>query len=247
MSRVRAFVSDTPEYRAAFAAFLAHTDQKERALDWLRKEVAAVPGRGVFVDAGAGTGKLTAALGAGFRRVVAVEPNPALVADLRAACPTADVLPVPILAADPAEPADFVLCSHVFYYVPRAEWAPTFARLVDWLRPGGVLAVAIQNPGTDTMTMADRLVGGRFDIRDLLPGLPAAGYTARVDTVPARVRCPDLPTAVTVAEFLLNVLPMPDAPPLAALSGYIEERFRAPAGGYEWSCDQDFLRVERYG
>jgi hypothetical protein len=60
---VRRFDSTTAEVSQAFQTFLTHTDQKEQALDWLDREVSALGRRGTAIDAGAGTGTLTARLG----------------------------------------------------------------------------------------------------------------------------------------------------------------------------------------
>lgn len=245
---VRSFVSNTPEYHDAFAAFLNHTDQKELAIQWLQREVARLPQRERFVDVGAGTGKLTAILGESFSQVIAIEPNPTLVDDLRIACPTATVLPTTITAAEFTGLADFILCSHVFYYIPRDEWELHLDRLMSWLNIGGVLIVAIQNPGTDCMAMVDHFIGGRFDLGELCraaESAPSGRFAARVDTVNASIHTPDLRTACVVAEFVLNVLPMPHPPMWTDLERYIATRFQQPDGSYRMSCNQDFLRVTR--
>ena len=67
----------------------------------------------------------------------------------------------------------------------------------------------------------------------------------RLDTVPARIRADQLPIACDIAEFILNVLPMTDPPQWSDVEKYVATRFVRPDGGYEFSCDQDFLRVER--
>ena len=82
--RVARFDSVTPEYTRAFLTFLAHTDQKEKALEWLEREAGALARRDTVIDAGAGTGKLTAWIAPRFRKVIAVEPNPSLAAEFRA-------------------------------------------------------------------------------------------------------------------------------------------------------------------
>ena len=73
---VRSFVSSSPEYHRAFQAFLAHTDQKDKAREWLRHEVDGLANRSVMIDAGAGSGKLTSWLTPLFGTVIAIEPNP---------------------------------------------------------------------------------------------------------------------------------------------------------------------------
>jgi SAM-dependent methyltransferase len=247
--RVARFDSVTPEYTRAFLRFLANTDQKEKASEWLDREVGSLARRRTAIDAGAGTGKLTAWLAGRFGTVTGVEPNPSLAAEFRAACPSATLVPDTIVGAEPGA-ADFVLCSHVFYYIPRAEWEANARKLIGWLDPGGVLAVALQNPDTECMRMVDHFVGGRFDLGDLATvaaSAPGGPYDVRLDTVEAHVRTDDLRTACQIAEFVLNVLPMPSPPPWADLEEYVATKFSRRGGGYRFSCHQDFLRVARRG
>lgn len=242
------FDSGTAEYSQAFHTFLSHTDQKEKAMGWLECEVASLGRRELAIDAGAGTGKLTAWLAGRFARVTAIEPNPTLADEFRKTCPTATLIRHPILIAEPDGAADFVLCSHVFYYLPRETWEAHLRRLMGWLAPGGVLAVAIQNPETDCMRMVDQFIGGRFALRELAATAASASggpFHVRLDTVPARIRADDFQTACAIAEFVLNVLPMTNPPTWSALEEYVATRFAHPKGGYEMSCDQDFLRVQR--
>ena len=245
---VKVYDSRGADYQEAFRVFLAHTDQKTNASAWLEREVAALPRREVFIDAGAGTGALTAWLQPRFRRTIAVEPNAALRDDLRAACPAAEVLGANITAAEPGAAADFVLCSHVFYYIDRATWPDNLRRLADWLRPGGVLAVALQNPATDCMRMLHHFTGQAFDLSAAARALAAeAGdrVEVRIDTVPAHVRTATFEPAYVVAEFMLNLLPLPSPPSRADLERYVNDHFRRPDGSYLFSCHQDFLRVGR--
>ena len=246
--RVAHFDSSTPEYTRSFHTFLAHTDQKTQALEWLEQEVSTLSRRETAIDAGAGTGKLTTWLAERFATVVAVERNPSLAADLRSACPPATLIPETILAADPKARADFALCSHVLYYVPRAEWEAHVRHLIGWLAPGGVLAIALQNPDTDCMHMVDHFIGGRFGLNELVTvadGAPGGPYDVRLDTVEAHIRTDDLPTACAVAEFILNTHPMSQTPTWADLEAYVADRFVHPEGGYRYSCHQDFLRISR--
>src|SRR5690348_5648098 len=108
-------------------------------MEWLDREVGALPQRRIAVDAGAGTGKLTSWLAGRFARVIGVEPNPSLADEFRTACPTATLIPGTILDAKPRVVAEFVLCSHVFYYIPRSEWEGNIRQLISWLAPGGLL------------------------------------------------------------------------------------------------------------
>ena len=244
--KVKCFDSTTSEYTRAFQTFLSHTDQKEQALAWLDREVSALGGRKVAIDAGAGTGKLSAWLRTRFGSVIGIEPNPSLAEEFRSTCPKLDLIQATILAAKPVVAADFILCSHVFYYLPRSEWEANLRQLIGWLAPGGVLAICIQNSGTDCMRMVDHFIGGRFRLSELsaaAESAPGGPYRVRLDTVPARIQTQEFATACEVAEFILNVLPMDDPPAWSDLENYVAKNF-ACAGGYEFSCDQEFLRVE---
>jgi SAM-dependent methyltransferase len=246
-SHVAKFDSATPEYTKAFHTFLAHTDQKEKALEWLDREVGALAQRRTAIDAGAGTGKLTAWLAKRFATVIGVEPNPSLAVEFRTTCPTATLLPSTILAATPGVRADIILCSHVWYYFPRQEWEANVRQLMSWLAPGGVLAITIQNPDTDCMRMVNHFIGRPLNLRDLaaIVSIPGSPYDVRMDTVEAHIRTEDLQTACEVAEFILNVLPIPNPPLLSDLEEYVATRFTRPGGGYQYSCHQDFLRIAR--
>ena len=112
------FVSSGPEYHQAFKTFLAHTDQKDNAMAWIKREVEALDDRRVLIDAGAGSGKLTVWFTQYFSRVIAIEPNPSLEAELRAACPSADVFAMPITMA---RPFDALFC-----LTPATEYELSF-------------------------------------------------------------------------------------------------------------------------
>ncbi len=245
---VREFDSSSAEYHQSFKTFLSHTDQKDKALDWLRREINALPKRERMIDAGAGNGKLTSLFVKRFQSVTAVEPNPTLVADLQKACPTVQVVTGNILNAAVEGNADFVLCSHVFYYIPKKEWVAHLLTLLGWLTPGGVMAAAVQNPNTDCMQMARHFHGQQVDLTELVSASVATGqYESRIETVQASIVAPDLDTACRVAEFILNVFPFPKPVLWADLEEYVERNFRQPDGWYGLSCDQDFLRVVRTG
>ena len=94
------------------------------------------------------------------------------------------------------------------------------------------------------MKMVDYFVGGRFDLRVLsrCEWITKAGdLDVSVETVNASIVVPDLAIACSVAEFILNVIPMPRPPKWQDLERYVE-RPSTSLAGYSFSCDQDFLR-----
>jgi hypothetical protein len=119
-------------------------------------------------------------------------------------------------------------------------------RLASWLGSRGVLVVVLQNHQTDCMRMLDEFFGHRFNLSDLASRFEAArgnGYEVEIETVPAQVVTTEFEAAYTVAEFMLNLLPMPQPPARSVLEAYVREHLAAPEGGYRFSCDQDFLQI----
>src|SRR5262249_2649477 len=155
-----------------------------------------------------------------FRQTIAIEPNPSLREELQRSCPEAEVLPVSIAAARPSALADFVLCSHVFYYIDRSLWMDNLRSLAGWLQRGGVLAVALQNHETDCMRMPRHFTGEQFDLQALALAFYNEGYgrfDVRTDTVEAHVQTGSFEAACTIAEFMLNLLPLSHPPRRAEL------------------------------
>ena len=229
-------------------SFLPIPTQKAKAREWLSGLVGGLPSRRLFIDAGAGNGKVTAWFVGDFERTVAIEPNPSLCDEFRRACPTAEVLPQKIMEADPSGLADLVLCSHILYYIDAAEWMPNLEKLVSWLAPYGALVVVIQNHDTDCMRMLSHFLGYRFNLPELgrrFEALWGNGYRVDIATVPAQVATTDFDSAFRIAEFMLNLLPMQDPPPRSSLEDYVRNHLSDGEGGFRFSCDQDFLTIRR--
>jgi SAM-dependent methyltransferase len=122
-------------FGVAASAYAEHRPDYARAA--LRWAVEPAPGPRV-VDLGAGTGKLTATLIELGAEVVAVEPDAAMLAELRRALPavravagSAEAIPLPDASADA------VLAGNALHWFDMAVAGPEIARV---LAPGGVLA-----------------------------------------------------------------------------------------------------------
>jgi SAM-dependent methyltransferase len=173
-------------FGGAAAAYAKHRpDYAQAAVRWA---LAPAPGRRVL-DLGAGTGKLTATLVAAGADVVAVEPDPAMLAELRGALPAVRALPgtaesIPL----PDGSVDAVLAGHALHWFDMTVAGPEIARVVV---PGGILA-GLWNVIDDRVGWVSALqrVGGSASIgpRDLLSSwraatagvhLPSNGHLAR--------------------------------------------------------------------
>ena len=125
--------------RSSFgAAAVAYEEHRPGyALVGVRWALAQAPGSRVL-DLGAGTGKLTAALVALGFEVVAVEPDLAMLAELRRGLPAVRALPGAAEAIPlPDASVDAVLAGHALHWFDMAVAGPEIARV---LVPGGVLA-----------------------------------------------------------------------------------------------------------
>ena len=120
--------------RAASAYAEHRPDYAPAAVHWA---LEPAPGPRVL-DLGAGTGKLTASLVAAGYDVVAVEPDPAMLAELRRSLPS-----VPALSGSaesiplPDASVDAVVAGHALHWFDMAVAGPEIARV---LRPDGILA-----------------------------------------------------------------------------------------------------------
>jgi SAM-dependent methyltransferase len=173
-------------FGGAAGAYAEHRpDYAPAAVRWA---LEPAPGPRVL-DLGAGTGKLTATLVALGADVVAVEPDPAMLTELRRALPA-----VPALAGNaeaiplPDASVDAVLAGNALHWFDMAVAGPEIARV---LAPGGILA-GLWNVLDDRVGWVAELerVGGSAAIgpRDTLSSwraataslhLPTAGPVAR--------------------------------------------------------------------
>ncbi|MGK3208472.1 class I SAM-dependent methyltransferase [Amycolatopsis sp. MEPSY49] len=122
-------------FGAAAIAYAEHRpDYASAAVRW-----ALEPAAGSRVlDLGAGTGKLTGTLVALGADVTAVEPDPAMLAELRRVLPGVDALAGSAEAIPlPDASVDAVLAGNALHWFDMAVAGPEMARV---LRPGGVLA-----------------------------------------------------------------------------------------------------------
>lgn len=243
---IRVFDSQGEDYKRAFQVFLDHTDQKRNANRVLQRLVNDLPSRKVFIDAGAGNGEVTRAFAGAFDHTIAIEPNRHLLTQLQRTVPRADAIGTSILAASPKAQGDFVLCSHTLYYIPAEEWLAHLERLVSWMSPTGITVVVLQNRGTACMTMLEHFFGHRFDLGALADTFRAKHgdrYEVTTTLDPAHVETSEPAAAYTVAEFMLNLLPISQPPARRDLEAYVATNFATSNGTHRLSVHQDFLQI----
>ncbi|WP_432968447.1 class I SAM-dependent methyltransferase [Dactylosporangium sp. CA-233914] len=122
-------------FGAAALAYAEHRpDYAPAAVRWA---LEPAPGPRVL-DLGAGTGKLTGTLLALGTEVIAVEPDPAMLTELRRALPAVRALPGSAEAIPlPDASVDVILSGNALHWFDMAVAGPEMARV---LAPGGILA-----------------------------------------------------------------------------------------------------------
>jgi SAM-dependent methyltransferase len=173
-------------FGAAATAYAEHRpDYTQAAVRWA---LEPAPGPRVL-DLGAGTGKLTATLVAAGAEVTAVEPDPAMLAELRRTVPEVRALPGSAEAIPlPDASVDAVLAGNAMHWFDMAVAGPEIARV---LAPGGILAGLwnVMDDGVDWVAGLARVSGSAaIGPRDTPASwrtetagahLPRAGGTAR--------------------------------------------------------------------
>lgn len=238
---------ESAAYRALFKHFLQHTDQKLQAKRWLTDVIDGLPRRNVFVDVGAGDGTLTREIASRFTRTVAIEPNPDICAEL-GRIPGVEVRPSALEGVEDILGADLVLCSHVFYLIEQSRWLDTVRRLTGWLSPSGSLVIGGQSRDSDCKDLGERFLGERRhlgSLAELKPALEAAGFSLSMHHVDSHIDTPDFPSAMKIAEFVLNRSGRAQGLPRGEVEQFVRHHFVQPSGGYRLSCHQDFYWVHR--
>lgn len=239
-------------YRERFETFLRHTDQKIRALEWLDNLVRQLPDRGTLIDVGAGNGDTVSRLATHFRKTIAIEPNQTLADEIRRRCPRAMILTETLETASIPDRGDLIVCSHVLTHIPPVQWMPQVEKMVQWLTPGGSLAILLQNANCDCKQMVRHFFRTtRPDLVALARALNTAWSMSpsvridslRIETIPSTITPTTFEDAYRIAEFMLNMQPLPDGTIREPLAEYVRTFFAKSESGFRFSCDQDVLLI----
>jgi len=243
----------------AATAYAEHRpDYADAAVRWALERA---PGRRVL-DLGAGTGKLTAALLAAGADVAAVEPDPAMLAELHRAHPqvpavagSAEAIPLPDASADA------VLAGNAMHWFDMAAAGPEIARV---LAPGGVLAGLwnVVDDGVDWVEGLARVSGSaaigprdtpaswRTETADAhLPrtgGAACFGSAEQAEFPNGQLRTADSLVATLATRAGMLVMPEDErAAALARIRAYLASRTETAEGEFTLPMLTCVLRVRR--
>jgi SAM-dependent methyltransferase len=238
-------------FGAAATAYAEHRpDYAEAAVRWALERA---PGRRVL-DLGAGTGKLTATLVGLGADVVAVEPDPAMLDELRRALPTVRALPgraeaIPL----PDASVDAVVAGNAMHWF---ELDVAKAELARVLGPDGIVAGLwnVFDDRLDWVAELERIAGGEaIGPRDMFSGwraetaaLAPFGSPEQAEFPHGQRRTADSLVATFSTKAGMLVLPEPErAAKLDRIRAFLANRPETARGEFTVPMLTGVLRVGR--
>jgi SAM-dependent methyltransferase len=250
-------------FGVAAVAYAQHRpDYSQAAVRWALERAPETGTDGPRVlDLGAGTGKLTGTLLALGVAVIAVEPDPAMLAELRRCYPDTPAVPGSAEAIPlPDGSVDAVLSGNAMHWFDLAVAGPEIARV---LSPGGVLAGLwnLMDDQVDWVAGLARVSGPaaigprdtpaswrRETARLQLPstGAPRFGPPELADFPHSQPRTADSLTATLGTRAGMLVLPEPERrAALGRIRDFLASRPETAQGEFSLPLLTGVLRVER--
>ena len=140
-------MEEDAEYQRQLELFVKSSTEKGIELVKVGEIIAGLSRRRNFLDIGAGGGDLTIPIAQSFERTTIVEPNERQAQYLKKRCPHFHIVNSLWEKADLGpERFDFILCSHVLYYIEKGKWLTTIKRMYEYLEDKGCIAIVLQSP-----------------------------------------------------------------------------------------------------
>src|SRR4030042_6236216 len=118
------------EYQRQLAVFVKSSTEKGIELIKIGEIIAGLAKRKYFLDIGAGGGDLTIPVSQSFDETTIVEPNVKQADFLKKRCPHFNIYNDFWENIDLSPRRfDFILCSHVLYYIEEGQWITTIEKM----------------------------------------------------------------------------------------------------------------------
>ena len=138
-------MEDDEEYKKQLALFTSCSTEKGIELVKVGEVISSLRHRRRFLDVGAGGGDLTIPISQSFTETTVVEPNAQQAAFFRRRCPDFTIYNHSWEDVDPGSGLfDFILCSHVLYYIAEGRWLNMINKMHLHLEDGGCIAIVLQ-------------------------------------------------------------------------------------------------------
>jgi len=140
-------IEEDAEYQRQLDIFVRSSTEKGIELVKIGEVIADLAHRRNLLDIGAGGGDLTIPIAQSFKETTIVEPNEKQAAFLRRRCPAFNIYNDLWEKIDlGSKRYDFILCSHVLYYIEEGRWLTAIEKMYSHLEDGGKIAIVLQSP-----------------------------------------------------------------------------------------------------
>ena len=140
-------MEEDAEYQRQLTLFTNCSTEKGIELVKVGEVIAPLTQRRRFLDIGAGGGNLTIPISQSFAETTIVEPNVKQVSFFKRRCPQFTVYNNSWENVNLGYNLfDFILCSHVLYYITEGHWLSTINKMYSHLEDGGRIAIVLQSP-----------------------------------------------------------------------------------------------------
>ncbi len=140
-------MEEEAEYQRQLKLFSECSQEKSIELVHIGEVISELRNSKKFLDIGAGTGNLTISVSQFFAETKIVEPNKRQAELFQRRHPKFCVNDARWEDADlGSDLFDFILCSHVLYYVPACDWLKMIAKMYAHLAAHGIIAIVLQSP-----------------------------------------------------------------------------------------------------
>lgn len=140
-------MEEDAEYQRQLSLFVRCSTEKGIELVKIGEIIGGLTKRRYFLDIGAGGGDLTIPISQSFEETTVVEPNEKQASFLKRRCPNFKIYNDFWEKVDlGSQRYDFILCSHVLYYIEEGHWMTTIEKMYVHLEEGGRIALVLQSP-----------------------------------------------------------------------------------------------------
>jgi len=208
---------ETAEFSEAFGQFVNSTDEKVVIIRELNKVIQQgfdtnlLSTEGSFLDIGSDGGKVTQGVSSNFKSAIAIELNPdeaRHTKDLK--IPNLEVINTSVQDFNPQQRFDFILLSHILYYLSNDEREKQIKRIREWLKPGGKIAIVLNDVagGVGTFQDLNKLFGTQdivVDPNQIASHYAKEGLKTNLTSFIAKVAHADKETMTRIIMILLQL------------------------------------------
>lgn len=161
-------MEEEAEYKRQLDLFARSSTEKGIELLKIGEIIAGLKKREKFLDIGAGGGDLTIPVSQSFGETTIVEPNEKQAAMFQKRFPGLKIYNDLWEKVDlGTQRFDFILCSHVLYYIEKGKWLSTIEKTYRRLEDGGAIAIVLQSPVGEVARFFNHFTRYDVDILEL--------------------------------------------------------------------------------